>query len=126
MSHTKEPWEVELTESIPDNLDKLIKSGNNWIGWAYKEEDAHRIVACVTACAGIPTEVLNEIGFSHVGSDKITSLNAKIEALESRLRDTTKWVEAFACQCDPDTGNAPCSRCYMVEENKKALSGKEI
>lgn len=49
MEHTKEPWW---------NHGVIIKANDNIPAQATSEEDARRIVACVNACAGIPTEQL--------------------------------------------------------------------
>lgn len=57
-----EPIEGEWEGSADD--DRVIFGKSNAKGVAYRvcvadtEEDAHRIVACVNACTGIPNEVL--------------------------------------------------------------------
>ena len=68
MSHTPEPWilfEVgdRFTHKCPASKDKTsilttALEGDVQFGAVYNDADAERIVACVNACAGIPTEIL--------------------------------------------------------------------
>ena len=70
--HTKEPWEYRLhnpeggNQSLyieaprdgrcSDGVAEIIPRGKGKLG----EPDARRIVACVNACQGIPTEALED------------------------------------------------------------------
>lgn len=58
MEHTKEPWRYD---SQPGFCSELVGADGILIG-AFVDDptkaDARRIVACVNACAGIPTEEL--------------------------------------------------------------------
>lgn len=95
--HTKEPWDLELTESIAGKLDKLIleKKTEKWIGWTYEESDARRIVACVNACAGIPTGILENDDFQKVFDmtvvnetrEIIANLKSRAEAAEAKVKE---------------------------------------
>ena len=64
MSHTPEPWfwrikhKTQRTISAPPRGDIAVCPGDDPIASA----NASRIVACVNACAGIPTETLEEVG----------------------------------------------------------------
>lgn len=70
--HTKEPWEVKYVQGRPFIAAKPYE-GHPYFGctttievmsdeeYPTKEADAHRIVACVNACAGIPTEQLASV-----------------------------------------------------------------
>jgi len=49
--HTKEPWEI--TPSNNNNSYKIIKFNHSEIAVDCSKEDAHRIVTCVNALAGI-------------------------------------------------------------------------
>lgn len=51
--HTKEPWSYG-----EDNDGWYLQHGVQQLGYALSESDARRIVACVNACADIPTELL--------------------------------------------------------------------
>lgn len=48
---------------------------------------------------------------------------SKLTLLREALEDTTKFIETFHCQCEPETGNAPCARCYIIKRNRDALKG---
>jgi hypothetical protein len=61
--HTKEPWAIHNSKNLIAILDYEGKHLAEL--WQRKEYDsvanARRIVACVNACAGIPTEALEQI-----------------------------------------------------------------
>lgn len=73
MKHTPEPWRTgnvstTVVADSDDGLhitgatgpDALEYYGGNLIAESVSEENARRIVACVNACAGIPTEELEQ------------------------------------------------------------------
>ncbi len=87
--HTTEPWKLSgiAPLNICDNKGTLIADCCS--GWqseeGIREENARRIVACVNACAGIPTEDLESVGVGSV--DECAELaREKIERLEGELR----------------------------------------
>ena len=64
--HTPEPWQVFeddpraiVTKENP--MLSLLSVGEDGLAIMYEEADARRIVACVNACAGIDTELLEII-----------------------------------------------------------------
>lgn len=70
MSHTKEPWSVFSKNGVVEIWDTTKKAVIGWTGFdstRVKEDaetNARRIVACVNACAGIPTADLERSGNS--------------------------------------------------------------
>lgn len=62
MEHTKEPWKVNGDEVgyISDNDDQSFGMFCP-VGVIYEPANARRIVACVNACAGIPSERLEQM-----------------------------------------------------------------
>jgi hypothetical protein len=57
--HTPEPWELKTTAGSDHTLCTIYSSkAGRGIARHVLPEDASRIVACVNACAGIPTEDL--------------------------------------------------------------------
>lgn len=61
MSETKyspEPWRALLNGSGPHSIATSASVVVSFCNGIAKAEDARRIVACVNACAGIPTEAL--------------------------------------------------------------------
>ncbi len=97
MSHTPEPWSFEVTDEhdeyscdVFDSNELSIIDGSNGL---ITEANARRIVACVNACAGIPTGVLAIVGaFGGFGRDNMVQhatkqrdelLAAMIEAREA-------------------------------------------
>lgn len=74
MEHTKEPWAIErkqngaIIKAIgPLRADEY--AGSAWL--EVEEEDARRIVACVNACAGIPTDGLEK---TRLGKDVLLEI----------------------------------------------------
>ena len=65
MQHTKEPWNgknIPLTASALERVGFYIVFTNNPATKDEAEANARRIVACVNACEGIPTGVLEKQG----------------------------------------------------------------
>ena len=63
MSHTKEPWAThegddDVIVATSDPHVSLLSVKDGTFGCFWNPEDASRAVACVNACAGISTEVL--------------------------------------------------------------------
>ena len=96
--HTPEPWRafnngqgvVGVSTDRSDVCWTRIEEG----GWLDSDrtididyENARRIVACVNACAGIPTELLNDSKcWAEAGVETATSLRKQIATL-TRQRD---------------------------------------
>lgn len=75
MTWTKEPWIVEYMGS--DESDVVGASGVSII-CGMSDANARRIVACVNACAGIPTDALDG------GSDEYADLSLMIGTLSDQ------------------------------------------
>jgi hypothetical protein len=56
MTYTPEPWRIDEHSNIV-NADFMVYS-TSYPGMFYRREDMDRAIACVNACAGIPTEDL--------------------------------------------------------------------
>ena len=56
--HTQEPWKVQHPHAGQRGWEIADSSGLNQISQDVTEANARRIVACVNACAGLPTEQL--------------------------------------------------------------------
>jgi hypothetical protein len=118
MSHTKEPW-VELPggrhdpEVIITTQDRIDQSRGEICGMdieftgKHGEEqkaNARRIVACVNACAGIPTDVLEHaMEFGAAGIQTIESVKkqrdellAAAKAIEINAEECLDWDDCTA------------------------------
>lgn len=67
MSHTKGPWLIGVTHvtegayTISYGVNRYMDGPEGDVGKFYgSEDDASRIVACVNACSGIPTDDLRK------------------------------------------------------------------
>lgn len=67
MKHTKEPWHVV---GVDNSYEIFSESEDYDVAWSIDSEaNAERIVACVNACAGVPSEDLLKVvafGKKHV------------------------------------------------------------
>jgi hypothetical protein len=86
--HSPEPW-VYLIESPNETLmdanDETILVADN-----YKTNDMYRIVACINACAGIPTEMIKHIvyvGLITLNDSATTPEQWLTKALEMREKE---------------------------------------
>lgn len=106
--HTKEPWTIEVSEEYDSSFD--IRKGEWYVATTHdgcegnnnSESNARRIVACVNACAGIPTELIEQGGFAAVPvathrevkqqRDDLLAALKEIASMENRY-DSGDWDE---------------------------------
>lgn len=88
-AHTKEPWRVDgntgafSVEAEPHKMIVAVRYlGNAPAREAEEEANARRIVACVNACAGIPTDVLE----AATGTDTARFAALEIAAMVEGVR----------------------------------------
>lgn len=89
MSHTKEPWKIGFPppngeQTIGDLTGMMVAVTTTGHGVESKE-NARRIIACVNACAGIPTEQL-ESGEARSVRDELADI-AMLEKQRDELLD---------------------------------------
>ena len=58
--HTQEPWKVQHPHAGQRGWEIADSSGLNQISQDVTEANARRIVACVNACAGVDTDLLED------------------------------------------------------------------
>lgn len=108
--HTKEPWsvvEVDNSSDMQVTPSHCIISGDTYIAAmeSDSDENASRIVACVNACTGIPTEKLEEHKVSLCGKsyveleqqrdDLLAALKAARRALASASANNSFYSGAY-------------------------------
>lgn len=81
LAHTKEPWSHREAT--------ILGSDGFVIAYLYSKlrraENIRRIVACVNACADIPSELLAENGPAYILRKQRDALQAKCDALQAEL-----------------------------------------
>jgi hypothetical protein len=91
MTHTKEPWQVNFSD--PTQICDCDGENRGCAPIAVMadgdddaEANARRIVACVNACAGQPTELLEAAGIGLLGKsiDKIAAFHARSMTAEQQ------------------------------------------
>lgn len=83
MSHTPEPWSLFTTYAQPE-----LRDANGKLIAAFQPEelnDARRIAACVNACAGIPTGILE--GRPDFETAMVIAINGATQDIKNRLNE---------------------------------------
>lgn len=89
--HTPEPWAIQ-SHGLPEGLHGIIAPHHTkwFVAEDCKKADAIRIVACVNACAGIPTEVLAPLGLSEPPYKTIAENERRWKVEAQQQRDELK------------------------------------
>lgn len=113
--HTAEPWHVD-----EENTARIIYASDGWaiadlissqmLTEQTAKANARRIVACVNACAGIPSDLLE--AFRTGGALKVLATNLEIARERDELAEALRLLRRgrhthVALQSDADT----CARC---------------
>src|SRR3989304_2986272 len=99
--HTREPWHLYHENKVIEIHDGTSDAKSSIVFWtgfdagdkSYEEKlaNAHRIVACVNACAGIPTEQLET---SHRNSAVTRLVAINIELL-TVAKKSLNWLSSY-------------------------------
>lgn len=119
MSYTKEPWHV---------FEGTVQSSTNWTICDVRtklnngDENARRIVACINALQGVPTEQLEqaaELGITNVSMGNLFSNRLKLQQQRDELLAVVKY---FHKDC---TGNEPSLSVFyrMCDEVLAKIEG---
>ena len=84
--YTLEPWKSIEDQFHGEVLNFIGDKDGRTIGEIYTKDDTRRIVACVNACAGLPTEVLERYKLGVIGVD-YKSTKQQRDELEAALRE---------------------------------------
>lgn len=106
-NHTPEPW----YEGHSSSGQGIVISENDGksIAVTYDDKDASRIVACVNACTGIPTEAL-EAGV--------------IGEVKDALQHAASSVHHPACKCNGEYSANPEMYCTCHVQKARAVLDK--
>ena len=94
MSHTPEPWIFAVADDFYCGS-IMGRHGGEVFDGDFTEANARRIVACVNACAGVHTEILEEGGQGTVAAsmarltEQRDKLLAELESLVNEPQDIT-------------------------------------
>lgn len=117
-THTPEPWFVadvgeHIAIGIPIEKGCVCRIKNTVSGEGINDEDranAHRIVACVNACAGIPTDDLNEV------TEKGMTIFNVCEAAEHGLKQRDTLLAALkASRATLERANTIGPECAITD-----------
>lgn len=117
--HSPEPWGIAKVEGTNDGFiedaDKEVVADHDP---RMSDADLQRIVACVNACAGVPTSRLEPDRLLAEHHEAIERLEKRVAELEKANRglaveDPSNWWVWGCIPCDE--GVAPvCSKCLSV------------
>lgn len=108
--HTKEPWAHRNGRIYQADRDVLtIANIARASDGDYSENNARRIVACVNACEGLPTEPLEQFGLGTAFGTALFDVTAQRDQLlaAAMLAKNSIQLERNAllvCHADPRTG----------------------
>jgi len=92
MSHTKEPWKIDPVEAAHIVTHDLKSIADMCGSYPVTNENARRIVACVNACAGVPTEVVEK--YTHETALRVALVTQRDEIRQLEQRNA-ELVEAL-------------------------------
>lgn len=95
MTHSPEPWRKGEYDDIVDRDGVSIIFGYNGDLAFRTEEDCDRVLACVNACAGIPTENLETVCRMALCQTKGDEINAYIFGETPMRPPTPKMLADF-------------------------------
>lgn len=125
--HTKEPWHVGdafmVGELVGGNDVFPVYQGeageDDLLAFAFSTEDARRIVACVNACAGIPTELIEQGGFAAVPVATHREVKQQRDELLAALKESQEFMEY--CWRDVQMSYYAFEKLETVMEQTRAL-----
>lgn len=91
--HTQEPWKVCHWKDDRRGFE-IADRNQNRVGFDMTEANARRIVACVNACAGLPTEQLEASPLGGV-LNGVAGLIAQRDELLTALHDAATSLETI-------------------------------
>ena len=101
--HTPEPWAIQ-SHGLPEGLHGIIAPHHaKWfVAEDCKKVDAIRIVACVNACAGIPTHALEAQSGEFLTASQIVARREcwHVERERDRLAELNAELEANLAHAD--------------------------
>ena len=99
--HTLEPWKSIEEQFHGEVLNFIGDKDGRTIGEIYTENDARRIVACVNACAGLPTEVLERYKLGVIGVDYKSTKQQRDELLAAleRSLESFEYIAKYGNSC---------------------------
>ena len=99
--HTPEPWKSIEEQFHGEVMNFIGDKDGGTIGEIYTENDARRIVACVNACAGLPTEVLERYKLGVIGVDYKSTKQQRDELLAAleRSLESFEYIAKYGNSC---------------------------
>ena len=121
--YTKEPWEVKEMNNTPyviaDRETLLLTHG--WKGYHENMANARRIVACVNACRGIPTEDLerNKVEIPRAVNGGVFAYRDRAESEKSLADELWKLIDWVTETQKRNYGNATNLHIDMLDWPRK-------
>ena len=114
--HTPEPWSYG-----EDNDGWYVEKDGLQIAHGLSEEDARRIVACVNACAGLPTEVLERYKLGVIGVDYKSTKQQRDELLAAleRSLESFEYIAKYGNSCGHSQLRIPDLKAVIASVKEK-------
>lgn len=113
--HSKEPWRVQHPHAGMRGWEIADSSGLNQVSQDVTDANARRIVACVNACRGLSTDVLERMptgGLLNATAELLTRRAQLLEALEA----VVEWYDMEADHSIEPDFYKRMAACQVSEE----------
>ena len=118
--HTQEPWKVCHWKDDRRGFE-IADRNQNRVGFDMTEANARRIVACVNACRGLPTDELEQKGLVAAVGTQLLAADDRAEGQEREIRKLARTT-ADAENKLADALNQRGELLAALEEAKSVLS----
>ena len=119
--HTPEPWKSIEEQFHGEVMNFIGDKDGGTIGEIYTENDARRIVACVNACAGLPSEVLERYKLGVIGVDYKSTKQQRDELLAAleRSLESFEYIAKYGNSCGHSQLRIPDLKAVIASVKEK-------
>ena len=124
--HTPEPWRTDAECGFPQDIhdskgNLFLRCGSDFDNEIYGEANARRIVACVNACAGLPTEVLERYKLGVIGVDYKSTKQQRDELLAAleRSLESFEYIAKYGNSCGHSQLRIPDLKAVIASVKEK-------
>lgn len=130
--HTPEPWKVQHPHAGQRGWEIADSSGLNQVSQDVTEANARRIVACVNACRGLPTDELEQKGLVAAVGTQLLDVERQRDELLAALEEARRAIGEHLAPNDcyatgPMTGDefrdlVQCPACSAIAEYERVIA----
>jgi hypothetical protein len=123
VKHTAEPWKVQKPHAGNRGFEIADSSGLNQVCQDVNEANARRIVACVNACRGLPTDELEQRGLVQAVGAELIELTNQRDQLLAALKNLDEAYCSFSFDMDREQRLAGRNALINARQTIAAIKG---